>query len=146
MTRRSARSAALAATLRAALDRAVVVVRAGLDVQRWDERPQTKDERRLMAAWMARAGSAPGRCHGCAFRAGTEANHSGEVVGLVSGALFSGGRFGCHHGAPIDPETGCIVDGTMPDRICAGFAALRDSYAESTRVALTNARPPRRPQ
>ena len=94
---------------------------------RWDDRPQTPDEQRLMGflVRLAERRGVTGRCATCAFRPGTEANASGRVAEMIEECLIGGvGSFLCHHGGDINPRTGEMED--IPhQRVCAGFAAVR---------------------
>lgn len=103
-----------------------------LAVVKWDTRVQTPDEARRMRAYVRfaerhRGGRIDGMCATCAFRGGTEANGSAEVLGMIEGTMLLGGMFQCHTGAEIDAETGCLVED--PDHFkkpCRGYLALRN--------------------
>lgn len=82
--------------------------------------PQRATERERMAQYITRVGDVPGRCADCAFREGSEASRSRLVLHLVEMCMLDeGNNFCCHHGEP--------------DRPCAGFVALRESFQGAVR-------------
>lgn len=96
----------------------------------WDSTEQNPEERAQMRTLTRLAARENQRypqqarkmCATCAFRPGTEANRSRQVLRFVRDQIAREGMFHCHAGLPVDAD-GFIR--ATPPRVCEGFVGLQ---------------------